>query len=302
VQTLPFDWKLDTVADAAVDAGAAGFVGALTGVPWETRDYYVPYDAKHRPVPGLWLSGADGHRLGALMAAGPVRGRLAVDASARPARDHNVVGVLPGRGPHWVVVASHHDGPWASAVEDATGIALVLAQARYWSAVPAEDRPHNLLFLLTAGHMAGAAGTRTFIDAHRDLLDDVVLQVHLEHAARRCVVADGTLVPTDDPENRWWFTTAVPCLQTAVAGAIEAEHLCRSLVLQPDTFGGMPPTDGAYFHAEGVPVLHFLSAPPYLFDPCDTVDKVDEAGLAPLTAAVARVIGDSRDWNPATLR
>jgi Peptidase family M28 len=302
VQTLPFDWRLDTVADTAVDAGAAGFVGTLTGVPWQTRDYYVPYDAKPRPLPALWLSGADGHRLAALMADGPVRGRLTVDAHTRPARDHNVVGVLPGRSPYWIVVASHHDGPWASAVEDATGIALVLAQAKLWSSVPAEERPHNLLFLLTAGHMAGAAGTRAFIDAHRDLLDNVVLQVHLEHAARRCVVADGTLVPTDDPENRWWFTTPVACLETAVADAIAAERLRRSLVLRPDTFGAMPPTDGAYFHAAGVPVLHFLSAPPYLFDPCDTVDKVDEAGLAPLTGAVARVIMDSRHWNPATLR
>jgi hypothetical protein len=302
VQTLPFDLRLDTVADTAIECGAAGFLGALTGVPWQTSDYYVPYDARPRPVPGLWLSGADGHRLAALMAAGPVRGRLTVDADTRPARDHNVVGVLPGRGPHWVVVASHHDGPWASAVEDATGIALVLAQAKFWSSVPARDRPHNLLFLLTAGHMAGAAGTRAFIDAHRDLLDGVVLQIHLEHAARVCVVDGGTLVPTDDPENRWWFTTEVPCLEASVAAAIEAEGLRRSLVLRPDTFSAMPPTDGAYFHAAGVPLVHFLSAPPYLFDSCDTVDKVDEAGLVPLGGAVARVIRDSGGWNPATLR
>jgi len=298
-QVIPFGPEMMEVVEPAMAAGASGFVGALTGVPWETRDYYVPYDAVQRPIPGLWLSGADSRRLLDLL---PCEGELVAESAVRPATTHNVVATLPGAGPHWVIVASHHDGPWASAVEDATGIALVLAAAKYWSAVPEAERPHNLMFLLTSGHMAHAAGTRAFIERHRELLPGVVLELHLEHAALRCEVEDGRLVPTADPEPRWWFTSQVPALEKVVEDALAAEDLRRSFVLPPETFGPMPPTDGAFFHPEGVPLVHFLSAPMYLFDSADTLDKVDVASLEPLSRAAARIVAGTAGWTPADLR
>ena len=239
-QVLPLGSRGAEVAEPAIEAGAAGFVGALTGVPWETRDYYLPYDAVPRPIPALWLSPADSSRLLAMMDAGDRIGHLTVDALTEPVTSNNVVGTLRGASDHWVIVASHHDGPWASAVEDGSGIALVLAVARYFAALPVTERPHNLLFLLTAGHMAGAAGTRAFIERHRALLGDVVLEMHLEHAALRCVARDGRLVTTDDPEVRWWFTTQAPALERLVGRAIEKEGLRRSLVLPPDVFSPCP--------------------------------------------------------------
>ncbi|MDG4861223.1 M28 family peptidase [Streptomyces sp. T-3] len=301
-QLLPFGPGLTDVLGPAQSAGAAGFIGALTGVPWDTREYYVPYDAEPRPLPAVWISGSDGRRLLELLDAGPCTGTLSVDASTDTVTTHNVVATLPGASDHWVIVASHHDGPWASAVEDGTGIAMVLAAATYWSAIPGGDRPHNLLFLLTSAHMAGAAGTRAFIDTHRELLDDVVLQLHLEHAARRCEPVDGKLVPTDDPEVRWWFTTRSTLLESLVAQTLRAEDLRRSLVLPPDVFSPMPPTDGAFFHPEGVPLVHFLSAPPYLFDPADTLDKVDAAGLESLVRASVRIVEGTRGWTPLSAR
>ncbi|WP_250573538.1 M28 family peptidase [Nonomuraea sediminis] len=299
VQTIPFGPRMMEVLEPALAKGAAGYIGALTGLPWETRDYYVPYDAVERPVPGLWLSGADGR---ALLDRLPAMGTIVSESVSDTVTTHNVVATLPGSSPYWVVVGSHHDGPWASAVEDATGIALVLESARRWARVPQEERPHNLLFLLTSGHMAHAAGTRAFIEAHRDLLADVVLQVHLEHAALRCEGVDGRLVPTADPEVRWWFTTRAAQLERLVCQSLEAEDLRRSFVLPPDVFSPMPPTDGAFFHPEGVPLVHFLSAPMYLFDSADTVDKVDVAGLEPLAAAAFRIVRGTAGWDPASLR
>lgn len=301
-QTLPFGPQLLEVMEPAMAAGAAGFVGLLTGVGWETSGYYVPYDAQPRPIPGLWLSGRDGRELLELLSAGPVSGRLTAPAGQRVTTTHNVVGTLPGRGDEWVIVASHHDGPWASAVEDGSGVALVLAQAAYWSGVPADQRPHNLLFLLTSGHLANAAGTASFIERHAELLPRVVLEVHLEHAARRAIPTDGVLVPTADPEVRWWFTSRNPSLEAAVLGSIRAEGLGRSFVLPPDVFFPMPPTDGAYFHTAGVPLMHFLSAPPYLFDPGDTLAMVHEESLVPITRAVARVIAGLADTSAASMR
>jgi hypothetical protein len=302
VQTLPFGPRFNSVGDSAVAAGAAGYVGLLTGVPWETRDYYVPYDARPRPLSALWLSRSDGARLLGLLGGGACRARLSVDCRQEVVVDHNVVGHLPGPGAETVIIGSHHDAPWASAVEDASGMALVLAQAAYWAAVPAADRPHNLTFLLTAGHMAGGAGTRSFVDRHAGSLAHAVLEVHLEHAAAE-VAGDGErLERTGQPEPRWWFTSTEPGLQAAVADALREENLRRSLVLPPTVFGDAPTTDGSGFHLAGVPIVHFLTAPMYLFDSADRIDKVHVPSLEPVTRAAIRIIESVRGRTGAELR
>lgn len=302
VQTLPFASDQQLIMEPAIAAGAVGFIGALSGVPWDTHDYYVPYDAVRRPIPGAWISRSTARRLDAALESGPGTGRVQLDASTPIVATHNVVATLEGRGDDWVIVASHHDGPWASAVEDASGVALVLAQARHWAAVPAEERPHNLCFLLTSGHMAYAAGTQAFIADHPDIVERTVVQLHLEHAARECRAEGDILVPIDAPEPRWWFTSRVDALEDAVLAALHQEHLGRSHVLPPDIFGEMPATDGAFFHPAGVPLVHFLTAPMYLFDSCDTVDKVHEESLEPLSRAVQSIIETSRAWDATSMR
>ena len=53
------------------------------------------------------------------------------------------------------------------------------------------------------------------------------------------------------------------------------------MIVAPDAFGEQPPTDGAFYHREGVPIVQFLAAPFYLFDAMDTLDKIDRANLVP---------------------
>jgi hypothetical protein len=302
VQTLPFGPRFNSVGDDAAAVGAVGYVGLLTGVPWETRDYYVPYDARPRPLSALWLSRSDGNRVLHLLGGGACRARLSASCRQHVAVDHNVVGHLPGPGTDTVIIGSHHDAPWASAVEDASGMALVLAQAAYWAAVPAAARPHNLTFLLTAGHMAGGAGTRAFVARHSGSLTHVVLEVHLEHAAAE-VRGDGErLERTGQPEPRWWFTSTEPGLQAAVAEALREEDVRRSLVLPPTVFGDAPTTDGSAFYLAGVPIVHFLTAPMYLFDSADTIDKVHVPSLEPVTRAAIRIIESVRGRTAAELR
>lgn len=301
-QVLPFGEELMFVMEPAIEAGAAGFIGVLSGVPWETHEYYVPYDARQRDLPGVWISGRDGARLTEMMRAGPVRAEMTVDATRTEVESYNITGTLPGASDEWILVGTHHDGPWASAVEDASGVALVLAQARYWSRVPEEQRPHNLLFTFNAGHMAGGAGCRAFLEAHRELLEDVVAEIHLEHAARECRVEDGELIPTEDPEVRWWFTSLNDDLEDLVEEAIRREDLGRSLILPPEFFGSMPTTDGGPFHLAGVPIVHHLAAPMYLFDPQDTPDKIHRESLVPLSRAAIRIIEGLADHTADELR
>jgi Peptidase family M28 len=302
IQVLPFSRNIMAVMDAPIAAGAAGFVGVLSGYPGNSYQYYVPYDGVARAIPGVWISGSDGARLRDLCRGGDARAALVSRATRRNITSHNVIGELPGADDENVIIGSHHDGPWASAVEDASGVAMVLAQAAYWSRVPREQRPHRLLFLLNAGHMAGGAGVHAFIDRHRSELDRVVLEVHLEHAANEFLERDGGLAASGRPEPRWWFTSRLAPLEAIVREALAAEQLDRSLILPPEVFGPSPTTDGGPFHLAGVPLVNFLTAPFYLFDAMDTLDKIHRDSLVPVTRTAIRIITATAGIGAATMR
>ncbi|HUI25898.1 MAG TPA: M28 family peptidase [Candidatus Kryptonia bacterium] len=302
LQVLPFGREIQHVMEPSIAAGAIGFIGSLPEYPGGGYQYYVPYDGISRPIPGVWINGGDGERLRAWLGAGPVRVELSVDARAGEFTSHNVIGELPGADDEIVVVGTHHDGPWSSAVEDGSGIALVLAQATYWAAVPRVQRPHRLQFLVNAGHMAGGAGCRAYLERYAAVLDRIVLEVHLEHAAAEFVERDGQLVPSGEPEPRWWFTSRIPQLETAVWNAIVAEGLERSLLLTPDALAPFPTTDGGMFHLGGVPLVNFLTAPFYLFDPMDRLDKIHVPSLVPITRAAIRIIESTNGMSAAAMR
>jgi len=89
---------------------------------------------------------------------------------------------------------------------------------------------------------------------------------------------------------RWWFTTENPTIEQIVWDAIVEHHLDRSLVLTPDALAPFPTSDGGLFHLEGVPLVNYLTAPWYLFDPADTLDKVDPASLSKVSRAAFDIV------------
>lgn len=289
-QILPFSGLIQEVMEPAMAAGAEAFIGILAGYPGDSCDYYVPYDGVERPIPGVWIRGSDGIRLVAALNQGVVRIQLTLQSERKMITGHNIVGELPGVDDETVIIGSHHDGPWSSAVEDASGMALVYAQAHYWSKVPQSGRPHRLQFLLNAGHMAGGAGCLEFIRAHKEELEQIVLEIHLEHAAAEFREHEGKLEPTGFPEPRWFFTSRNPELQQAVVDALRAEGVDRALIIPPDTFGDRPTTDGGAFHLAGVPLVNYLTAPFYLFDSMDTLDKIHKPSLEPITRVTIRLV------------
>lgn len=299
---LPFTALVQEVTHRVEEAGAVAFVGSLRDYPGDSIDYFVPYTGESGAIPGVWVRGSDGEWLDEQLAVGPVRIRLTIESTAEPFVSHNVVGELPGADDDVVMIGSHHDGPWASAVEDGSGIALVLAQAAFWAAQPTDRRPHRLVFVVQAGHMCGSAGQDAYIDAHRDELDRVVLEVHLEHAALDVEERAGGLVPVDRCTPRWFFTSRIDRLERDVFAAIVDEDLRRSMLLAPDAIGPRPTTDGSGYHDAGVPIVQFLSAPFYLFDRIDTMDKIDRPNLVALTRAAVRIVDSTAGVSADAMR
>ncbi|HEV7760712.1 MAG TPA: M28 family peptidase [Acidimicrobiales bacterium] len=300
---LPFGLDIDKVMEPVIAGGAKAFIGNLANYPGNGHDYFVPYDGIDRPIPGVWIGSDDGAWLHQKLLLGGAKVRLTVDSVVEEVTSHNVVGELPGLDDEQVIIGSHHDGPWASAVEDASGTAMVLAQARFWAAQPVEKRPHRLVFLLHGGHMSGGAGLLQYIEAHRDELADVVLETHLEHIALSYEEKlDGSLASTGKCVPRWWFTSRNPQLEGIVKAALTAEQVDRSLLLAPNAIGDNPPTDGAFYHREGVPIVQHMAAPWYLFDQRDTLDKVDRSSLVGVTRATIRIVDATRGISAAAMR
>lgn len=302
VHTLPHTAGRNRIADGVFERGAAAFIGSLVDHPIDAHRYYVPYHGEALPGPGVWVSGSDGQRLEDLLQAGPVRVRIHVESTSQRVESRNVIGELGGVDDDIVMVGSHHDGPWASAVEDASGTALVLAQAAYWASVPQSERPHRLRFVLHAGHMCGATGHKAFVVDHADDWERTVVAIHLEHAALETDEATGhtTMSPRCTP--RWFFTSRLPALETTVSTAIAAADLRRSMLVAPDAFGRNPPTDAGGLHRLGVPIVQFLAAPWYLFDSTDTIDHVDRDNLVPIGRAVVDIISSTAGVSPTQMR
>jgi len=291
--------------DNSIKKGARAFIGLLTNFPWETDKYYVPYDAEERNIPAVWISPKNSKQILELMEQDTVRCKLSYEAKISDSLSHNIVGTLKGNSEDWIIIGTHHDGPWNSAVEDATGMALVLAQANYWSQIPREQRPFNLIFLMSGAHMAGAQGAQSFVKSHEDILKKTVVAIHLEHLARDITSENGNLIPLDSPTVRWWFVSRILPLEQIVEEAIIQENLKRSIFLPPDGFppgNDKPPTDGCFYHPKGVPIISFLTAPPYLFDPADTLDKVHQESFEPLTRAIIRIIHSLKNYSSEELR
>ncbi len=305
-QLMPFGIAIQDAVEPAMEARVLAFIGILSNYPWETQNYYVPYDAKERNLPGVWVSPNNGRKVTQLMSDGPTMGRLSYSGKISETVSHNIIGTLPGMSEEWIVIGTHHDGPWASAVEDASGVALVLAQAEYWTKIPRNQRPFSLMFLMNCGHMAGGAGIWAFIERNQKFLHNkVVTTIHLEHVACDVKSENGRLIPLETPTVRWWFTSRINVLEEITESAFVKEALGRSIVMPPDGFPpGLehPPTDGGPFHTEGVPLISLLAAPPYLFDPADTPAKIHQDSLEPITRAVIRIINALRNETAAGLR
>ncbi|MBK9071851.1 MAG: M28 family peptidase [Myxococcales bacterium] len=299
------NWHLYQQAAAR---GAVGFIGILVDQPGGSHRMYAPYGFKERdildkPLPGFWVGRDDGARLRQLAGAGATA-RLVLSGTRGPGVTHNIVGELPGAAAdaEAVVIHCHHDSPFESPVEDASGCAVVLAVAR--ALAEAGPLRRRVIVLFTAGHFYGSIGTRTFISRHRDtLLPQIALEITTEHVAKEAVEdASGKLVPNGRTEATGCFVPFQRALADRILGHIKANALQRTLLLPPEgPLGDYPPTDGGDWHEAGIPIINFISNPVYLLTADDALPWVDEPRLPRLAQTVLDIVRDVDTLSKAEL-
>jgi hypothetical protein len=281
----------------AVRRGAAGFVGILTNQPGGTCRMFGPYgfreaDILDKPIPAVWVGRDDGHALRSLARSGQNRARLTVRGTRSEGLTHNVVAELPGQGADdsAIVLSCHHDSPFVSPVEDASGCAVVLALAERFAAERCLNR--RLIILFSAGHFYGSIGTRAFIKAHPDLVQRTALEISIEHIALEAIEsADGQLIPTGRPEPSAMFVSFSPTIVEAVLDGVKSEGVDRTILLPAEgPLGTYPPTDGGDWYEAGVPVINVISNPVYLLTDLDALRWIDRPRLPKMAAAFDQIL------------
>jgi methylmalonyl-CoA mutase cobalamin-binding subunit len=279
----------------AFERGAVGFIGILKDQPGGSCRMYAPYGFKEKdildkPLPGFWVGRDDGPRLRELARAG-AKVRLTLTGTRTPSVTHNVVGEIPGETDECLVLHCHHDSPFVSPVEDASGCSVILAVARH---LARRKRPRRrVLVLFTAGHFYGSIGTRRFLADHAaDVVPRVALEITIEHVAKEAVENEaGELVESGLAEGTGVFLPFNQAMVDAVLASLAENGVDRAFLLPPEgPLGPYPPTDGGDWYQAGIPLVNFISNPVYLLNEEDDFHWVMESRLPRVAGAVAGIV------------
>lgn len=269
-----------TPLDELSAAKAAGAIGILDLPAEAAQGMYMPYDAKLRNLPALFVDRDTGARLRQVAQAGGSV-RLTLEAQVAPTTSPNLMGVIPGVTDELVILECHTDG--TNGVED-NGPEAILAMCQYLSRLPAGSLPRTILVLLATGHFAaGDLGTVDFVFRHQqDLIKQTVAELTIEHLGARewLPTPDGSYALTGNYEIGGSFVSPFPAYVGLMRGALQGARVTEDRVMRPwvpfawtDPSLGAPPDgltypgDGeAFWSRGGLPAANFITGPNYLLN------------------------------------
>ncbi len=296
LQANPYITNYETTVRELQRRGAVGFIGILGDYFDSNRYRNEFYRRLNVMLPGFWVTAGQGRSLRTQLRLGQRQATLRLEGRRWAAPTRTVMGYLPGQSDETVMVQSHHDSLGPGAVEDASGTASVLAQARYWAAQPRSARPRSLLFITFDSHFTGyqahiAFGKRYF--EGDDAPFPIVANATIEHIAKQGVVRGGKLTMRSAPEPRGIFRLGGTEVKRTIIEAVRKYDLQRLTLINVKAISpeGNIPTDASFVSMYGIPTISFISGPIYMYDDIDTIDKVDERQLVPVNAAFVDIIG-----------
>lgn len=201
----------------------------------------------------------------------------------------NVIGEVPGtRYPdRKIIIGAHYDGQGMGgqismnhdgtpalhpgADDNASGTAGLLWLARHFSENPAN---HTIQLLFFSGEEMGLLGSRYYVEAKRDNLDQVLAMINLDMIGR---LTDGNLT---------LFGTGTSNVWEHLLDQVSGDSLTVSRV---ETGSGS--SDHASFYDAGVPVLHYFTGSHSEYHtPADIPDLIHYSGISMILNHVVELI------------
>ena len=116
----------------------------------------------------------------------------------------SVYGTLPGTTDETIDVMAHMDGYYDAALDNASGMVVMIGLAEYCAQTPLAERRRSITLIGTAGHHVGSPNAPYLRD--QGMLEKTALMINCEHIAPTQFVAFNTelrLTNTVTP-RRWW--------------------------------------------------------------------------------------------------
>jgi hypothetical protein len=182
-----------------------------------------------------------------------------------------VTGFLRGKTDEYIVVGAHHDSVYDGAVDNAAGIAALLAIAKQMAGRRQQPRK-NIIFATHPGHEL-LIGAREFIKKRTHILDKTAAYVTLDGiGCDNYEEIGGNIVKTGHDELRGIFISANPVLAKIVFPAALKHGLQPSAFLPADVMCPNEDLEGRFLEA-GVPVIDIIGKPIWYHTEEDTPDK-----------------------------
>jgi hypothetical protein len=285
---------------AALEAGAKALI-VIIDAPADLIPIFTADEGKtDNPIPAVLISRSEGAALKRRMEDSGAELRLVLEAEARTSPTADVVATLPGRTDEYLIVGAHHDAIYQGAVDNAGGVAALLAIAEELAGRP-EPPEKNIIFATHPGHEL-AIGAREFIQAREGVLDRTAAYVTLDGiGCENYEEIDGEILKTGRDEKRGAFISPNPVLADLVITAIERHELRPSALLPADVMCPNPDLEGRFRDA-GVPIVDIIGKPIWYHTEEDTPEKCTPDQLLRGTLAQLEVIEGLDALSVAELR
>jgi hypothetical protein len=276
-----------TYNNAMLRAAERGAAAVLVNVAIP-GNFRMAMNGNARGIPTFSIGTDDFNSLRQLMEQGPVKVQLDLATEERPGlRDASVWGELPGTSGEDIIVMAHHDSYFEGALDNASGMAVMLALAEYYSKIPKERRRRTLKFVTTAGHHAGSAGTQWMHDNRDTFLAKTALMINCEHVSVTQAYFDRTkpeLRKSTNIDARRWFVNGSDKLASIVLNSYKNFGVTIYDVMDPFTTGDMSHCD------HDAPAIQLIESAVFYHTDQDTPEIVPAPGLEAVARAYAKII------------
>jgi len=193
-------------AKRAADKGAAAVLINLA-IPGNFQIQVAPSPRSATGLPTFTMGTDDSNALRSLMEKGPVKIHAEYSYEMRSGlTDSSVWGTLPGMTDEDIIVFAHHDAVFTGAVDNASGLSVMLGLAEYFSKIPKEQRRRTIKFVTTAGHHNGSFGTLWMHNNRDTFLAKTALMINCEHvSAVQTYYWNSALRSSDNVDARRWY-------------------------------------------------------------------------------------------------
>jgi len=296
------DTALENGSIQRAENGGAAAVFIVLGFPGNvTNEPTAGGTTDPAKIPIFMIGDADGTAIRSMIEkqqAPRIAARLQVELKTG-LKTASVWGVLPGMTDENIAVMAHTDAFFEGAMDNASGMAMMLELAQHFASIPKSQRRRTMTFFTTSAHHSPSgenASLRWIHNNRQDMFQKTALIVNCEHPSQvQTYLIQDSLVASNAVSARRWFVGGSDTLKKIVHDSFQEFGIAiysRPEVRPGGELGGV---------FQDAPSVHIIDHAFYHTD-MDTPAIVPEVGLEAAGRAFAKIIDEVNKVPIADLR